>query len=146
MRCPDARKKREEPAVPELGIAKVEQPAPTPAAGRAKRLVYMALEDYYDEDRKNYKPGHSDASIAQEFGVSEACVRQIREESFGPLVVPLDLNNILTDVRAMRRELEAAHAAQSAALADSHKAEVAKAEALELRITRLIEANGWKAK
>lgn len=108
-------------------------PKPTPAAGRARRLVYMALEDYYEEDRKAYKPGHSDASIAKDCGVSEACVKQIREESYGPLAVPVDLSGVLAEVRKLKREAEAAH-----------KTEMEAIEACEERIDALIAKNGWQ--
>lgn len=100
LTCPDARKKKgKEPTVPNdtrdramssaSGVAiAASTGTPTAAAGRARRLVYMALEDYYDEGKKAYKPGHTDASIAQECGVAEQLVKTIREESYGPLAVP----------------------------------------------------------
>lgn len=68
--------------------------APTPAAGRAKRLVYMALEEDYDEIKRAYKPGKSDATVAKECGVSDALVKTIREESYGPLAEPNEIKGL----------------------------------------------------
>lgn len=94
---------------------------PSDAAREAKRLVLTALEDHYDECRKCYKPGHSDATVAKETGASEATVSKIREEFFGPLVEP-------DEVRALREEL----ARVSAALAD-----------LQGSFDKLAKRNGW---
>lgn len=145
--CPDAYRKKETAEVaaimeaaqlhiePEEPMAEdiIIPPAPTPAAGRALRLVFMALEDYYDDKAKAYKPGHSDASIAKETGVAESKVKQIREESFGPLAVPVDLTNILTELRQLKRE----HSAMCASFEE-------RASALESRIEALIGKNGWQ--
>lgn len=71
------------------------------AAKRAKRMIYMALEDYYDEQKKCYKNGKSDKAIAAEVGASEAFVRQIRETDFGPIqpmVSVEDMAKIMSDM------------------------------------------------
>lgn len=58
-------------------------PAMSPDAKKAHRLVMGALEDFYDEAKKRYRPGHTDQSIADEVGVAPAAVAKVREEFFG---------------------------------------------------------------
>lgn len=107
------------------GIAPPQQQAAaavaSDAARKAKRLIYQALEDYYDDTKRAYRAAHSDKTIAAELDVAEAVVRQIREESFGPLSEP-------DEVRAMRAEL---------ALAQSEVARLAAA------FDKLCSRNGW---
>lgn len=77
------------------------------AAKRAKRMIYMALEDYYDESKKCYKNGKTDKAIAEEVGASEAFVRQIREADFGPISQPIAVDQLAADFAAaiaMQRE------------------------------------------
>jgi hypothetical protein len=80
---------------------------PSDAAKKAHRLAMMALEDYYDETGKRYKPGYSDARIAQETGASEAHVRKTREDYFGPVGAPPELSSITEELRAIRQEAAA---------------------------------------
>ena len=143
--CPDGRKKVNEKrngAVNTKGIAMAttsdmaldaaQPPQPTPAAGRARRLVYMALEDYYDEGRRAYKPGHTDAGIARECGVAESVVKTIREESYGPLAVPSELSGLVADLAVLRKE--------SAAVCEAQKQAI---DAISTRLDLLIKRNGW---
>ena len=78
------------------------------AAKKAKRLVYMALEDYYDDANRRYRGDHTDASVAKECDCAEDFVRSIREADFGPLAEP-------DEVAALRTELIGAHEALDAA-------------------------------
>lgn len=135
------------------------QPVPSDAAKRAKRMVYMALEDYYDDSKKGYKSPHSDASIAKELGVSEALVAKIREEDFGPLAEPSELaalrkelgDAVLTvaDVKAkFNAELAAlqkqAERIQSQYLANT-QAVLDKVQFCADRLEALCTKNGWRA-
>lgn len=86
-------------------IAPVEKPAPTDAAKKAKRAVYQALEDYYDDSQKRYRPGHTDKSIADELGVSEVFVKGIRDADFGPISPPTEVSDFQTALNAMTSEL-----------------------------------------
>jgi hypothetical protein len=132
------KKKREEPAMAGITLEPQppeEQPAPTPtpAAGRARRLVYMALEEDYDEVKKAYRPGKSDAGIAKECGVAEALVKTIREESYGPLAVPSELDALRRLVEQFRKDAAAAH-----------EAAVNAAVELERKITAVCKRNNWQ--
>ena len=98
-------------------------PAPSDAARKAKQLVFLALLDYYDEAKKSYKPGHTDASLAQQCGCAEEFVRKVRETDFGPLVEPNEL-------KALRAELATA---------------VATVADIGSRLDKLCQRNGWIA-
>jgi len=109
-------------AKPILHIATTDA-AKSEAARKARRLVYQALEDRYDDVKKRYRPTYSDKTVAKECDVAEAFVKQIREEDFGPLSVP-------DEVQALRDE---------AALAMKAAADLTK------RLDALCLRNGWVA-
>ena len=69
-------------------------------------MVYMALEDYYDEAKKAYKPGYSDKKISEETGASEAIVAQIRQQDFGPLGPPSEFAEIYASVTELKARLD----------------------------------------
>lgn len=105
---------------PTLTIATTDA-AKSEAARKARRLVYQALEDRYDDVKKRYRPTFSDKTVAKECDVAEAFVKQIREEDFGPLSVP-------DEVQALR---------------DEAAAMVEAAGKLNARIDALCLRNGW---
>lgn len=94
---------------------------PTDAAKKAKRLVYQALEDYYDDAHKQYRRGHSDETVAKETGAAMEFVRSIREADFGPIGPPSELDALKLEVIALGREV---------------------GEIIE-KIERLYKRNGW---
>lgn len=133
--CPDCNPKKRTPEMPEDNIAvalPIDAPRASPAAGKAKRLVYMSLEDYYDEPQKRYKPGHSDATIAKEAGISEAAVKAIREESYGPIGEPVDVTEFRDALVEFRKDIAAQGVAAAQAIT-----------ALERRLDALVKKNGW---
>lgn len=106
--------------------------APSDAAKRAHRLVMMLLEEGYDENKKVYKAGYSDASIAQETGAAEAHVRKTREDYFGPLGEPAELAELRVELERLRLEAAQTYTAIEAKLSDAGT-----------RIASLCRANGW---
>lgn len=121
-----------------------EKPVPSDAAKRAKRLVYMALEDYYDDARKAYKAGHSDASIAKEIGVAEAFVAKIREEDFGPIAEPAEITALRNQIAKLREDGVAAFAAAEEALSRADRLQRAVNDAVG-ELSALCRRNGWRA-
>lgn len=100
--CPACQaQKKERPAMPAVSP----QPAASDAMKKARRLIYMALEDYYDEAARRYREGHSDESIAKETGASLAVVRSIREADFGPLGPPSEFAALQAEVESLRARL-----------------------------------------
>lgn len=146
--CPECQQKRRKPkeevkVVETVNAPMVAEATPSDAAKKAKRLVYMALEDYYDDGKKAYKPGWTDDRIAKEVGCAEAFVARIREDDFGPVGVPPELE-------AFRKEVEAAAAVEEEARV---RAEIAAklagdakegVRALEARLNAMAVKNGWR--
>lgn len=94
---------------------------PSPAMRKAKVLVYMALDEYYDAEARRYRAGKSDKIIADECDVAEDVVAKLREADFGPLREP-------DEVRALREELALAKGAVAA---------------IEGKFAVLAQRNGW---
>lgn len=130
--CPDCNRKKKDKKMVEKSNVEPITPKPSAAAGKARRLVYMALEEYYDEAAKAYRSPHSDASIANECGVSEALVKTIREESYGPLAEP-------DAIAGLRSSLQSAHTQAAAAMA-TFQSEVTR---IENSLAALAKRNGW---
>ena len=82
-----------------------EKPTMSDAAKKVKRMIYMALEDYFDDTKGRYKDGKSDAVIAKELGTSEKFVRTIREADYGALKEPDELAEIRAQISAAVSEL-----------------------------------------
>lgn len=138
-----------EPApAPEPEPAKAE---PSDAAKRARRLIYMALEDYYDDTAKRYRAGHSDASIAEEVGVAVSVVASIRESDFGPLGVPEEIADlqraifqtqdfINDEVRKLGAEMRRVEERLTRIMTDAKE----RQEGLASKLEALRQRNGWK--
>lgn len=140
--CPDHGRKSEQPkkekAAP-MSAATASAPAvsaaqavPSDAAKRAHRLVMMLLEDQYDENAKSYRPGWTDAKVAQETGAAEAHVRETRERYFGPADMPPEVADLLKQAAAL-------HCDALAAAAELR----ASADAIQRRLVSLCQSNGW---
>lgn len=92
------------------------------AGKKNKRLVILALEDYFDEASRRYRDGKSDKSVADELSLSDTFVAKVREEFYGPLGEP-------EEVIAFRSELSALRA---------------RVEEMERMLTSMTNRNGWK--
>ena len=126
-----------------IGADLATQASPTQAAGRARRLVYMALEDYYDEAHRAYKPGHCDATIAKECGVAETVVKTIREESFGPLAEPSELKGLRDVLLAAGQTLNETTERCVAEVREAAKTYGKTIEDVDRRLTLMARKNGW---
>ena len=159
--CAECQTKRKEPKMTETPKPAVEAaptPAPEPAkaersdaAKRARRLIYMALEDYYDDTAKRYRAGQSDASIAEEVGVAVAVVAAIRETDFGPLGVPEEIADlqkaifqtqdfIADEVRKLLADMKAVEDRLNLAMTEAKN----RQEGLASKLEALRQRTGWK--
>lgn len=118
----------------------VETATPSEAAKVVRRLVYTAIEEAYDESGKRYKSPHSDASIAKDVDCAENLVATVRDEFFGPIGEPPEIDAIRVEVAALMER-----ATQLKTDADlMYKDLLGKADALNRRLDTLISRNGWK--
>lgn len=130
----------EEPAVMATTATSTSAPpTPSEAARKAKRLIYQFLEDFYDDQAKAYRPGHSDESIAKETGAAVAFVREIREADFGPIGEPPEVRAIRTELAALRDAATEVQNALGSRLNDLD----ARSAKLSDRLAALCRARGW---
>lgn len=105
---------------------------PSDAAKKAKRMVFLLLEEQYDENKKCYRPGWDDKKIATESGAHVKVVEDTRVEFFGPLGEPAELTALRNEFAAHRQDAEA----KIKAINDS-------ISSMQSRFTRLCVKNGW---
>jgi len=108
--------------------------SPSESAKRAHRMVFMALEDYYDEGAKRYKPGYTDAKIAETTGAAVAYVVKIRSEYFGGLAEPTEVADLKAQLAIARADIAA-----------TGDALVKRLETIDARLSRICTAQGWPA-
>lgn len=102
--CPECGTKRKAENM-SANVTPIKNTEASDAAKKVKRLIYMALEDYYDDTKKAYRDGHSDKSIADELGASEKFVATIRESDFGPLSEPDEFRELRGEVSKLASEV-----------------------------------------
>lgn len=105
---------------------------PTEAAKRAKRMVYLMLEENYDDVQKRYRAGWNDSKISTETGAHINLVLSVREESFGPLGEPQEFSDLRAMLDAQKQDAEAK-------IADIKRG----LQALETRFNAVCMKNGW---
>lgn len=91
------------------------------AARKNKRLVVLALEDYFDEATRRYRDQHSDQSVANELDLAPIFVAKVREEFYGKMAEPTEIESLRSDLAAL----------------------MATARNIETRLADLSKRNGW---
>ncbi|MFL5900892.1 MAG: hypothetical protein ACJ75S_06800 [Solirubrobacterales bacterium] len=155
-----------EPIVPQPTVPEKEPPMDTSAtaiasatltpsarAKAARREVMQWLEESFEltgPEKGRYKAGVTDATIAKETGCSEDAVKKIREEFFGLLDKPKELDGISAEIGTLRlaaAELErkATEAADEIKRNATAEAEVIRRKATELteRLNKISREQGW---
>ena len=146
LTCPDCKRKKPMPTEAPAPILRTatDTVSPSEAAKVQRRLAYTAVEDAYDEKRRCYKPGNTDASIAATVGCAANLVAGIRDEFFGPATIPEP-----PEVAALRKDiaemLDTARAMQAEGRGMATRATNVenKAKALTERVDALVKSNGW---
>jgi len=69
------------------------------------RKIYAALDDHFDEAKKLYRPGWSDAKIAAEIDTSPEIVARIRKDGYGDLAEDPVIQALRDDVELLRMEV-----------------------------------------
>lgn len=134
LSCPECgrRRAKSNPDSKKIAMSTTDKPQASDAARKAKRLVYQALEDAYDDVAKRYRNGWSDDRVAKETGAAPAFVKQIREQDFGPLGEPVELASLRHEVDALRAEASASNADL-----------IRRVDALAQKLTNICRQNGW---
>lgn len=148
LSCPDH-------TVRERKSVTTEAPQPavvTPAAGmtadarKVHRAVMEALMSVYDDDGKRYSAGYTDQKVADETGAAVEYVRKTREEFFGPVAVPAELNEVRQEMDALVGSIALARRdmAQINRNAKSRFDNLDKiAKGISDKLDRIAKKNGW---
>lgn len=119
-------------------------PAPSDVARKAKRDAIAWLDEAFNVDKGTYRAGVTDKSISTEVGLSVAAVAELREQLYGPIKMPEELQAFASRLDAI--ELTASHLkaeAQSMITAlDTVLREINEDRA---SLGKLITNNGWRA-
>lgn len=130
-----------QPAAPPPAVAAVapEREA-TPDAKRVHRTVMEALMSVYDDDAKRYTGGYTDARVAEETGAALAYVAKVREDYFGPIAEPAEIEELRAELKGLREGISSINETYNRAI----KALETRAGEIEATIVKLAQANGWK--
>ena len=97
--CPECQKKKQPGNGQEIDMEKVERlqndhAATTNKARKAKRSAIEFLEEFFNDETGRFEEGCSDITIGEAVGLSPQVIATIREELFGELKAPSELENI----------------------------------------------------
>jgi hypothetical protein len=119
-------------------------------ARRLFRELMGWLEESYDEASKRYKKGFSDQSIAEETGAAVAFVAKTREDYFGPLGTPPEIETLRASLATLTRDIQSHGDTFKAKYARLSADENAAAAALLLRVKNItgrldeiVKEQGW---
>lgn len=116
-------------------------PSPTSEQAReARRMCHMMIEDKFDIVKGCYKDGYTDKKIADECGVSEHWVTRRRDEEFGPLKEPPEIEQARAELDALEARLQQ-HQRECATFAENMQRDITAHRA---RLAGLVRANSWK--
>lgn len=65
------------------------------------------LDGHFDEARGMYLEGYSDQRIGKELNIPWACVTQMREAAYGPILVDTEVENLRAKVKVMSDNADA---------------------------------------
>jgi len=142
------REMNERKAVEEVPLPSERQ---TPNARKVHRAVMGWLEEAYEEEHKRYKRGFSDISIAEETGAAPQYVAKVREDYFGALGTPPEIEKLTAALDAASRELSELRVATLGKIDKVRTDYIAAAKPISDKVDRLREnlftlkqENGWK--
>lgn len=124
----------------ETGIVPAAPKLPSRDARAMRREAMDWLTEAFDPDKGRYKAGIHDASIAAETGLAEEAVAKLREEFFGPIKLPSEVEELLSKMQAIREMI--------GDFDTYYKTEMEKlktdARKLENRLSSMVAKNGWE--
>lgn len=84
------------------------QQPPRDMDAHARRRVFRAVDEAYDDVNNRYCPSYSDERIAKDLGVPRKWVETIRNENFGPAGVDPELAAITDEIERIDAEVKKA--------------------------------------
>jgi hypothetical protein len=136
---PGANTPKDEPMATAATSLPESTPVPTDAAREARRLATMLLEEHFDVATGRYNGGYSDKKVADESGAAVQFVAKRREEDFGPLREPAEIEEAKERLNALESKI-ADFEKQSILTVESWRRDLAAHRNL---LQGLIRKNGW---
>lgn len=118
--------------------------APSVDAKAARREAHDRIAIYFNIEKGAYSDGYSDMRIAEETGVAVAWVKQRREEEFGPLKMPSEMQVILDRLESLERSCRVTIEEWNRAVARDADQWNASLRSLADRVNELCKRSGWK--
>lgn len=114
--------------------------SPSDKARNARRETILLLEEVFNPETGRFKAGEDDASVASVTGLSTEAVGKLREEFYGPLKVPGEIEAALAELTGISKSITATreHFTGELIRLENRVADVQK------RVDALVEKNGWK--
>ena len=69
-----------------------------------RRVIFIKLDEVYQDEKKGYLPGWTDQRVATDLGIPEAWVKEIREENFGSVSSNPDIDLVLAEAKKWEDE------------------------------------------
>lgn len=138
----DNKQKEEHAIMAESNVTPIAPPDNSAAARRGQREAMQWIEESFEmvnEASGRYKSGMSDVSIAKETGISEHAVAKLREQFYGTIHRPREIDDLLSKITEMKAANDKTRREAAAAI-EANKIAI---EALEKRVETLIKNNGW---
>jgi hypothetical protein len=108
-----------------------------------RRIIFAAINDVYLDADRGYKPGMTDARVAEAFGVPLQWVSDLRTEMFGPSGESVEVREMLDQIETLR-DLAAKDLEQMRGVVDAASRRMdelsQRLNMLSVQATRLTEA------
>jgi hypothetical protein len=96
--------KKKTPICPACQKGNHEVASPTGPDPKLARKIFAALDDHFDEKRRLYSPGWTDAKIAEALSVSLAIVTSIRKSAYGELAEDPHITAFKDEIELLKME------------------------------------------
>lgn len=136
-----AKKKQETQPMPSLASTPTPSPEPeaTDSARQAKRRAMDWLSESFTASTGRYAEGVTDATIAKETGISEAKIKELREEFYGPLKEPAEIAEMRGELQALRDRLQDAETQFTSVVSRL----VTDVSEQQRKLEKMCKANSW---
>lgn len=145
--CPDHPKEKPVPEAKTQSIVEVNTPTSpvlSDLARKAKRDAIAWLDEAFNVEAGSYRSGVDDKTISAEVGLSVAAVADLREQFYGPIKVPKELQDFAARLDAV--ELTANYLkAEAQSMIDAVDKLLKEINEDRGSLGKLVTNNGWRA-
>lgn len=129
--------------IEEKDMAETDTITSSDRAKAAKRDALAWIDEAFNTERGQYKAGVTDETIAKETALSVEAVKKLREEFYGPLKVPTELEALRAECAALPAHIDAALKAMMQDTTQQVSRLLESCEAMAAKIERVIAKGGF---